>query len=85
MDVRETDEISLTGLVPGQIYQFRVKALNAIGWSEPGTELELFRIPLDHTSAVRLSFVVGLRYAVVMEHKKVEFVIEVHEIPPPTV
>lgn len=84
VDVRET-EIALTGLTPGQIYQFRVKALNAIGWSEPGSESEPFRVPVDPSSVVRPSFAVGLRDAVVMEHEKVEFVVEVHGIPPPTV
>lgn len=84
VDVRET-QVALTGLQPGQTYQFRVKASNAMGWSEPGSESELYRVPLDPSDAVRPSFVVGLRDAVVMEHEKVEFLVEVHGIPPPEV
>lgn len=84
VDVRDT-EVALTGLEPGQVYRFRVKALNAIGWSEPGSESELFRVPVDPTDATRPSFSVGLRDAIVMEHEKVEFVVQAHGCPPPDV
>ncbi|KAI9552423.1 hypothetical protein GHT06_022789 [Daphnia sinensis] len=84
LDVRET-EVTLTGLQPGQDYRFRVKASNAIGWSEPGSESESYLVPYDPNNVVRPSFTVGLRDAIVMEHEKVEFVVEVQGIPPPEV
>lgn len=84
VDVRET-EVALTGLHPGEFYRFRVKALNAIGWSEPSDESETYQVPYDPESMIGPSFTVGLRDAVVMEHEKVEFVVEVHGVPPPVV
>lgn len=84
VDVRET-EVALTGLYPGEVYQFRVKAVNAIGWSEPSGESEPYRVPYDASLATRPSFTVGLRDAVVMEHEKVEFVVQVDGVPPPSV
>ncbi|XP_046632684.1 titin homolog isoform X7 [Daphnia pulicaria] len=84
LDVRES-EVTLTGLIPGQDYKFRVKAVNAIGWSEPGSESESYRVPYDPNNVVSPSFSVGLRDAVVMEHEKVEFRVEVQGIPPPDV
>lgn len=84
LDVRET-EVALTGLQPGQDYRFRVKASNAIGCSEPGSESESYLVPYDPSNVVRPSFTVGLRDAIVMEHEKVEFVVEVQGIPPPEV
>ena len=84
VDVRDT-EVTLTGLIPGQDYKFRVKAVNAIGWSEPGSESESYRVPFDPNNVVSPSFSVGLRDAVVMEHEKVEFRVEVQGSPPPVV
>lgn len=84
VDVRET-EVALTGLQPGGEYRFRVRAINAIGWSPPSSESGPFRMPLDPASASPPSFPIGLRNVNVMEHEKVEFRVEVSGLPPPSV
>jgi len=84
VDVRET-EVALTGLQPGGEYRFRVRAINAIGWSPPSSESVPFRMPLDPASASPPSFPIGLRNVNVMEHEKVEFRVEVSGLPPPSV
>lgn len=82
--MRETTVV-VTGLQPGQLYHFRVKAQNAVDWSLPGKESESFRTPLDPSRVASPSFVCGLHDITVMEHEKVEFVVEVSGLPPPTV
>jgi hypothetical protein len=83
VDVRQT-EVVLTGLEPGQVYQFRVKAINAMGWSLPSEESEPhFITAYDADSVVRPSFVSGLRDTTCLEHEKVELHVQVAGIPVP--
>ena len=83
VDVRQT-EVVLTGLEPGQVYQFRVKATNAIGWSLASEESEPhFITAYDADSVMRPSFVSGLRDTTCLEHEKVELHVQVAGIPVP--
>ena len=84
VDVRDT-EVGLTGLQPGREYQFRVKAANAVGWSVPSRESLPFVVPFDPQSAVKPSFISGLRDVTVMEHERVEFNVQVTGVPMPSV
>lgn len=84
VDVKET-EAALTGLQPGREYQFRVKAINALGWSPPSPESSPYRLPFNPDKATRPSFMTGLRDVTVMEHEKVEFRVEVTGMPMPSV
>lgn len=70
LDVKD-NQVVLTGLHPGQIYQFRVKAYNAIGWSDDSPESAPCRVHLDPENAVSPIFIQGLRDITVMEHEKV--------------
>ena len=84
VDVRQT-QVVLTNLEPGQIYQFRVKAINAIGWSLPSEESEPhFIAAYDLDSASRPSFVNGLRDTTVLEHEKVEMHVTAAGLPVPS-
>lgn len=84
VDARDT-EVTVTGLHLGQTYQFRVRAMNAMGVSEPSRETEPFKVPFELSMMMRPSFVTGLRDANVMEHEMVDFSVEVHGVPPPVV
>ena len=64
-------EVTLTGLHPGQVYQFRVRAYNALGWSDASTKTQPYRVPFDPDSGTAPFFVQALRDATVMEHEKV--------------
>ncbi len=64
-------EVILTGLHPGQVYQFRVLAANAVGWSNASLETYPHRIPYSEESASAPCFVQALRDTTIMEHEKV--------------
>ena len=64
-------EVTLTGLHPGQVYQFRVRAYNALEWSDASTKTQPYRVPFDPDSGTAPFFVQALRNATVMEHEKV--------------
>jgi Fibronectin type III domain len=70
-------EVTLTGLHPGQVYQFRVRAHNAVGWSDASPETQPYRVPFDPDSATAPFFVQALRDATVMEHEKVRHCVSI--------
>ncbi|KAJ3660837.1 hypothetical protein Zmor_005268 [Zophobas morio] len=78
-------ELTLSGLEPGWRYQFRVRAENAVGLSDPSEISEPLTVTLQKFAITAPKFTEELKDVTVLENDKVEFIVHFLGQPPPKV
>ncbi|EEZ99680.2 hypothetical protein TcasGA2_TC002437 [Tribolium castaneum] len=78
-------ELTLSGLEPGWRYQFRVRAENAVGLSEPSDISEPLTVTLQKFAITAPKFTEELKDATALENEKVEFVVHFLGQPAPKI
>ncbi|RZC31780.1 titin, partial [Asbolus verrucosus] len=78
-------ELTISGLEPGWRYQFRVRAENAVGLSDPSEISEPLTVTLQKYAITAPKFTEELKDATVLENEKVEFVVHFLGQPAPKV
>ncbi|XP_045464090.1 uncharacterized protein LOC123673563 [Harmonia axyridis] len=78
-----TNELVVNGLEPGWRYQFRVRAENAVGLSDPSEISEPYSATLQRSAIAAPKFTEELKDTVALEHGKVEFEVNFLGQPPP--
>jgi titin len=76
-------ELTLSGLEPGWRYQFRVRAENAVGLSDPSDASEPLTVTLQKYAITAPKFTEELKDVTVLENDKVEFLVHFLGQPPP--
>jgi hypothetical protein len=72
-------ELTLSGLEPGWRYQFRIKAQNALGLSEPSELSDPLTVTLQRTASIAPRFDAELRDFVALEGEQVCFIIYIEK------
>ncbi|XP_011495824.1 PREDICTED: uncharacterized protein LOC105360581 [Ceratosolen solmsi marchali] len=78
-------ELTLSGLEPGWRYQFRIRAQNALGLSEPSELSDPLTVTLQRTASIAPRFDMELRDFVALEGEQAEFSVVYMGIPTPKV
>ncbi|XP_044253761.1 muscle M-line assembly protein unc-89 isoform X2 [Tribolium madens] len=78
-------ELTLSGLEPGWRYQFRVRAENGVGLSEPSDISEPLTVTLQKFAITAPKFTEELKDATALENDKVEFVVHFLGQPAPKI
>ncbi|XP_025994691.2 uncharacterized protein LOC105193641 [Solenopsis invicta] len=79
-------ELTLSGLEPGWRYQFRIKAQNALGLSQPSEVSEPLTVTLQRaTIACAPQFDLELKDKVALENEQAEFIIQFSGTPLPKI
>nr|CAI5864930.1 unnamed protein product [Callosobruchus analis] len=78
-------ELTVSGLEPGWRYQFRVRAENAVGLSDPSELSESITVTLHRSAITAPRFTQELHDATALENEKVEFTVNFLGQPAPKV
>lgn len=78
-------EITISGLEPGWRYQFRVRAENAVGFSDPSELSDPITVTLQRNAITAPRFIEELKDVVALENEKLEFVVHFVGQPSPTI
>ncbi|XP_058807498.1 uncharacterized protein LOC131673494 isoform X2 [Phymastichus coffea] len=78
-------ELTLSGLEPGWRYQFRIRAQNALGLSEPSELSDPLTVTLQRTTSLAPRFDRDLRDCVVLEGLQAEFLVVYDGTPLPKI
>ncbi|VEN54120.1 unnamed protein product [Callosobruchus maculatus] len=78
-------ELTVSGLEPGWRYQFRVRAENAVGLSDPSELSEPITVTLHRSAITAPRFTQKLNDATALENEKVEFTVNFLGQPAPKV
>ncbi|XP_060520388.1 titin homolog isoform X2 [Cylas formicarius] len=78
-------ELTLSGLEPGWRYQFRVRAENAVGYSDPGEVSDAITVTLQRSAVTAPKFTQEVQDTVALENDKCEFVVHFMSQPAPRI
>ncbi|XP_046606834.1 uncharacterized protein LOC124298633 [Neodiprion virginianus] len=78
-------ELTLSGLEPGWRYQFRVRAQNALGLSEPSELSDPLTVTLQRTATSTPHFDLELKDTVALENEQAEFIVQFSGTPLPKI
>ncbi|XP_015607104.1 titin [Cephus cinctus] len=78
-------ELTLSGLEPGWRYQFRVRAQNALGLSEPSELSDPLTVTLQRAAASTPHFELELKDTTVLENEQAEFIVHFAGTPLPKI
>uniref|UniRef100_A0ABD2X8F2 Titin n=1 Tax=Trichogramma kaykai TaxID=54128 RepID=A0ABD2X8F2_9HYME len=78
-------ELTLSGLEPGWRYQFRIRAQNAMGMSEPSELSDQLSVTLQRTTALPPKFDIELQDCVALEGQQAKFTVTFLGTPVPKI
>ncbi|XP_008556177.1 titin homolog [Microplitis demolitor] len=78
-------ELTLSGLEPGWRYQFRVRAQNGLGLSQPSELSDPLTVTLQRSAATIPHFELELKDTTALENEQAEFVVKFSGLPVPKI
>ncbi|XP_044588397.1 uncharacterized protein LOC123267683 isoform X2 [Cotesia glomerata] len=78
-------ELTLSGLEPGWRYQFRVRAQNSLGISQPSELSDPLTVTLQRSAATIPHFELELKDTTALENEQAEFVVKFSGLPIPKI